>query len=386
MRRKMLYGLKQNDFISNWCLYLVKWMYNINTEVNDMFSKNLTYYRLKKAMSKAELAKQCNLSSMAITHYENGDRKPDMEVLKTLANVLGVRVADFLVVHNEGLHFQHGEFRKNSSLGKEKREFIRASVEEYFNRFMSIVEILGGEVLPLVPQTGSLTLVDDIEENAKTLRRHLNLAEDGPIDNLVELLENKGILVYECEHVLDNFSGMNGFVNERPYIAFNKKMSPERNRSTIAHELAHLMFFWPMELEEKKVEELATSISGAFLFPMSDAKRELGLHRLSFSKDMLLVAKEYGISAFMLVKRARIANILSESAERNFYLKASGLGWRKNEPSRIPPESPSLFRQFVFRAVNENEISIPKGAELLNVSYDEIASNCCFNEDEEWSV
>jgi len=351
-----------------------------------MFSKNLKYYRLKNAMSKTELAKKCNLSPMAITHYENGDRKPDMNVLKNMAEVLGVRVADFLVMHNEGLTFQHGEFRKSVSLSKEKRELVRASVEEYFSRFMMIVEILGGEVLPTAPNTGCLALLEDIEENAKLLRRHLNLSDDGPIDNLVEVLENKGILVYECELVEEHFSGMNGFVNERPYIVINKKMSPERNRSTIAHELSHLMFSWPNEMDEKRVEDLATSISGAFLFPMSDAKRELGLHRLRFSKDMLLVAQEYGISTLMLVKRARIANILSESAERDFYFKASNIGWRKHEPSRILPEVPLLFRQFVYRAVNENEISILKGAELLKASYEEIASNCCFNGDEEWSV
>ena len=50
-----------------------------------MFSKNLKFYRLRKQMSKKELADKVNVSSMAITNYEKGDRKPSMEILQALA-------------------------------------------------------------------------------------------------------------------------------------------------------------------------------------------------------------------------------------------------------------------------------------------------------------
>ena len=81
-----------------------------------MFSKNLRYYRLKNSMSRAELAKQSGLTPMAITNYENGTRNPSMEVLKSLANVLGVKISDFLAVRNENIVFSHGEFRKVSTM------------------------------------------------------------------------------------------------------------------------------------------------------------------------------------------------------------------------------------------------------------------------------
>ena len=63
-----------------------------------MFSKNLKYYRLKKRMSKKELASRSNVTAMAITNYEKGDRKPSMEILKALAAALDVRVSDFLAI------------------------------------------------------------------------------------------------------------------------------------------------------------------------------------------------------------------------------------------------------------------------------------------------
>lgn len=345
-----------------------------------MFSKNLRYYRLKNSMTKKELADKSELTSMAITHYENGTRKPSIEILKKLAAALNVRVSDFLAVRNENLVFTHGEFRKTSTLPAAKQEYVRESVEEYFSRFFTVVELLGGEVLPEAPDCHALGMTGDAEEDARAMRRHLGIADEGPINDLITILENKGILIYVCNIESNKFSGMNGFVNDRPYIIVNGNMSPERNRSTIAHELAHLLFAWTEDMEEKEVEATATAIAGAFLFPRADAIRELGVRRNTVSNDMSLICREYGVSMFLLVKRARIANIISKDAEHRFYVIANSSGWHTNEPSRIAPEKPSLFEQLVFRAVSEGEISIQRGAELLKMPYNDVVSHCCFDE------
>lgn len=337
-----------------------------------MFSKNLKYYRLRKRISKKELADRAGVTAMAITNYEKGERRPSMDILKALAKALDVRVSDFLVIRNEHIAFTHGEFRKNSSLSITQQEYVRESVEDYFNRFMTVVEILGGDVLPDPPACHVLSLLEDPEENALELRQHLGFAVDGPVEDLIGKLENKGILVYESDIDSSSFSGMNGFVNERPYIVLNSKMNSERNRSTTIHELAHLMFVWPDEMEDKDVELMATAISGAFLFPKSDALRELGLHRSAITNDMISVAVEYGISMMLLVKRAELCRIVSTAVAKDFYIKASKAGWRSAEPSRIKKESPALFRQLVYRAVNEDDITIQKGAELLRVPYDDV--------------
>lgn len=341
-----------------------------------MLNKNLRYYRLKKNMSKKDLASLCGVTPMAITNYENGTRKPNMETIKSLANALGARVTDFLAVRNENLVFRHEEFRKNSLLTRSQQEYVRESVEEYFDRFFTVVELLGGEVLPDYPLCHQLPLSDDDEENALNMRRHLRFADYGPIGNLIAALENTGILVYLLEMKNDKFSGMNGFVNDRPYIVANNLMSPERNRSTIAHELAHLMFQWPETLSDKEVESRATSISGCFLLSKPDAKRELGERRKAITKDMILICEEYGLSMMLLVKRAELCGIISSSLAKDFFIQAAQLGWRKNEPSRIKEEKPLLFEQLVFRAVSENEISVQKGAELLRMSFTEVEEHC----------
>lgn len=346
-----------------------------------MFSKNLRYYRLKNAMTKKDLADRVHVSPMAISNYESGTRKPDMALLSTLAQVLGIRVADFLATRNENLEFCHGEFRKNTTLTATQQDYVRECVEEYLNRFMTAVELLGGEVLPVAPSIHALPLTDDDEANAKALRNHLGLAEEGPIDNLIGILENKGILVVICDLDSDRFSGMNGLVNGRPYIVLNPKMNTERNRSTIAHELTHLMFMWPENVEDKDIEKKANAIGGAFLFPKVDVIRELGIRRKAVTGDMLLTAVEYGISMMMLVTRAKCASVITEQTAKEFYIQASQIGWRKNEPTRIEKENACLFEQLVLRAINENDISIQKGAELLKMSYEEIAAKCAIPEE-----
>lgn len=341
-----------------------------------MFCKNLKYYRLKKNLTKKELASLIGVTPMAITYYESGARKPNMETIKELASALGVRTIDFLGDRNGKLEFSYGEFRKGSSLPKSQEEYIQESIEEYMTRFFSVIDIMGESVLAKVPLCHKLALEDKAEKDAINLRMELRIPEDGPIGNLVELLENRGILVFYIDIDSFDFSGMNGFVNLRPFIVINQNMSSERMRSTIVHELAHLLFSWPLDMPKKEQEERATAISGAFLFSENDAKRKLGIRRSYVSKDMEIICKEYGISMYMLVKRAEICKIISTTSAKGFYIRAASLGWKKNEPSRIEKEEPMLFSQLVFRAVCEQEITIQKGAELLNCSYEFVVDQC----------
>ena len=312
---------------------------------------------------------------MAITNYESGARKPSMATIKQLAKALGVKVSDFLAVRDNNLVFCHGEFRKNANLSAANEEYVCGSVEEYLNRFMTVVEILGGDVLPNAPAIHSLDLLGDDEKNAIALRKHLKLAIDGPVDNLIGTLENKGILVIPINFGSNKFSGMNGLVNERPYIVINSEMTTERNRSTIVHELTHLMFKWPTDLGDKEIEKKATAIAGAFLFPHNDVIRELGVRRNTIGNDMILTAIEYGISMMLLVTRGSVCHVIPQHVAKDFYIHASSSGWRTNEPSRIEKEKPSLFEQLVYRALSENDISIQRGAELLQIPYNDVVSH-----------
>lgn len=165
---------------------------------------------------------------------------------------------------------------------------------------------------------------------------------------MVALLENKGFLIYFCDIDNDAFSGLNGQVNGRPYIVVNQKMTPERVRSTIAHELAHFIFIWPDDMEEKDAENMATAISGAFLFSAEDAKRELGICRTAVTKDMVMTCKEYGISMYLLVKRAKVCGIINDTVEKNFISKQILKGGRRTNLCALQKRNPLCFYNLCY--------------------------------------
>lgn len=333
-----------------------------------MFGKNLKYFRQKRNLSMQELADLAGVSRMSISNYEKGTRRPDTEVLHRLASVLQIRVMDFLRETDDQLVFVHEEFRKTTKLNKTRQMVIREETEEYLSRLYEVMSILGGVLLPPIPQVHTLKLTEDMEENGRELREYFQMSQYGPVGSLVELLENYGFLVFGLNCDEDAFSGMKGFVQGRPYIVFNVNMHAERIRSTIAHELAHLLFSWPANLDESASEKQAAAISGAFLFPEEDAQRELGFKRKNInSRDLILVCEKYGISAYLAVKRANLCQIVSDYTAKQFYIAANQAGWKKNEPERIAREKPSLLESFVYRAVSEEEISAGKGAEYLKM-------------------
>ena len=346
-----------------------------------MFEKNLKYYRLRTGMTKKALADKCGITPMSITHYEKGDRKPDMATIKKLADALGIRVSDFLAVRNSELNFAHGEFRKTSSLKASVQEYIVEYVEDYCSRFYNAVDCISGFPLPQAINCHSVVPSGDYEKDGIALRLALGFPETGPIQDLIAVLENNGIIIIEMDIDNEHFSGMNGMVNEYPYIVINKNMSAERQRSTIAHELTHMMFVNDEDdFGGMGAEKFATAVSGAFLITRRDLERELGIKRSHVTMDMLLICKEYGVSMMLLVKRAEQVGIISASVAKDFYIRAGKAGWRKNEPSRIEADYPTLFRQLVCRAINEDGMSLQKGAELLRVPYTEMVENCSLME------
>lgn len=332
-----------------------------------MFSKNLKYYRLKSDLTKAELASRIGVTPMAISNYESGKRRPDMQTIKTLASTLGILPADFLSKRNGDLVFHHGEFRKCRELSKTQQDFIRECVEAHFNRFFEIIEILGGEVLPAFPTTRCIAASGNKSADAAQLRAHLGFAAVGPIGNLIRATERIGVLVTLIDIQNPFFSGINGTINDRPYIAINRNMTSENMRLTLAHELVHVFFVHSNELDEKAVNTTAK----AFLIPDKDLINEIGYGRKSIFPDFIHTSMEYGISLDTLVHRALECNLITESVCKDRFRHKG-----KVEQSMIESEVPSLFQNLVLRALYENEISISKGAELLSISHDDMARLC----------
>lgn len=58
------------------------------------FGERMKQIRQNKGMTQNQLAVKANISRVAIGNYERGDRQPNIDITKKIADALGVPVAD----------------------------------------------------------------------------------------------------------------------------------------------------------------------------------------------------------------------------------------------------------------------------------------------------
>lgn len=72
-------------------------------ELKDIIANNLVTYRKNAGYTQAEIADKLNYSDKAVSKWERGEGIPDVAVLKEVADIYGVTVNDFLIVHSESV-------------------------------------------------------------------------------------------------------------------------------------------------------------------------------------------------------------------------------------------------------------------------------------------
>ena len=337
-----------------------------------MVGRNIRYYRQLKKMSQEALAQAVGVGKMAISNYESGKRSPDYSTSRKLANALGVTLGMLLAQADTGIAIQHGAFRKQSALTEPQQKIILGKADRYLERLFEVVSFVGDSVLPEAP-VYERVFASDCESAGQYLRRILGLAPDGPVGNITDILENHGFIICPVAFEERGFSGNSGTVNGRPYIAVNVSMPGERQRFTLIHELAHLVFLLKDEhSEERMVDEIA----GAFLLPQGDILRELGPRRSDIRGDLRYIQREYGISMAAIVMRAHQIGIIAKATYESTMKWLSANGLRMDEKSGILPEKTHLLEQLTSRAVAEDEIGISKAAELLEMSVPDVRMLC----------
>ena len=342
-----------------------------------MYGKKIKYYRLKNGLSVKELALKLNITSAAVSQYENDHRNPDMDILKKLSTIFNVTPLDFLPNSTIDCVFTHNAFRTSSKINKKDEELFLSEIEDKCLKQIEIMDLLN--VLPSTSFTP--TLLDfnqDINSAVSFIKKALGVNESGPIYSVVQALEKLGIVVLSFD-AGDKIEGCNGKANGITYIFFNSNRTIERKRFTMIHEFVHL-FYNHLNIDEKELEDRVNKISGMILISDQDLINEFGLINRNINKYLLeSVSKEYKIAPSCLVRRLRDLNIITEIYYRNFHKFLSArVGSRKNEPTLINDDSleePLSFNQMVYKALSLEIISISKASELLNVPVGIIMEN-----------
>lgn len=342
------------------------------------FARRLLQARTMRGLSLRGLAEalQGAVSHSALAKYENGEMMPGSDLICRLADALG-RSPDFFF-RPFTLQLKDVKFRKRTRLGAKEQEAIREQAVEYFERYHEIEEQLGEpRAFDGRLQVAPIKTPEQAEAAAGKLRDDWQLGRD-PLPNVVELLESKGIKVFEVATADDAFDGFYAWTEAGPVIVLAGKLNENllRKRMTAVHELAHVILPMPASLTEKEEEKLVNRFAGALLLPEETFVAQFGRVRGAISLGELIELKaNFGASISAIMMRARQLELISEAVSLRFW-KRHGSTWRseKKEPGDERyrgNESHSRFRQLVQRAVAEDQVSMVKGAALLNQSLGE---------------
>ncbi len=151
--------------------------------------------RIKRArkganVSQRDLAERVGLSAMMISKYENEKSVPDSEMLIRFAKELGTKLDYFFRPDTLSIELQ--AYRKHAKLGKKNSEAIKIRIQDWLERYLEVEDFFPQEKIIFALPTYPVNSMDDVESAAANLRAQWHLGLD-PIENLIQLFEDKGI-------------------------------------------------------------------------------------------------------------------------------------------------------------------------------------------------
>lgn len=334
-----------------------------------MIGERIKQARKAAGLSLRALAERADVTAMAISKYEAGKSTPSSRVLLSLSKALGVRIEYFF--RPVKVELQEVKHRKHSQLPKKALQQIEGDVKEQLERFVELEQLLPNGPLQAFKLPGdlpeSITSLHEIEILARQLRDSWSLGID-PIPVLTDMLEERGVKVFQSKAINERFDGMAATVDGIPVIVVGRGWPGDRQRFTLAHELGHLVLKGRLapDLDE---EAAANRFAGAFLAPENEVRKELGEKRTWLEpRELEVLKKTYGLSMQGWMHRAKDLGILPDTHYVEMRKFFNARGWNRKEPGdQYPPERPQLFDQLVYRALAQDLISEAKAAELLRM-------------------
>lgn len=339
-----------------------------------MLGQRIHQARLAAGLTLEALGQQLGVSKAAVQKYEKGTVTPDSSKLLKIARACGVRTEYFF--RRQTVQLANVEFRKNQAFGVKRAEAVQIRVAERVEKRIELLNafpespITRFSVPDGVPQ--QTAEMEEIEAVADGVRRAWSLGLN-PIGDLTDTLESLGLLILAVDVGHKAFSGMTATAvaaggQQYQVIAVSSYWPGDRQRFTLAHELAHVLLAGRLadDLDEEKV---CDRFAGAFLAPQAAVIHELGeqRHRLE-PRELYRLKHEYGLSMRGWAMRALQCGVIPHAHFQSLMKLFSARGWNRNEPGEpLATEAPQLFEQLVYRALAEQLISEAKAAELLGI-------------------
>lgn len=346
----------------------------MNTPFN---GERLKKARIYRGLTVAELAERVGCQRQTLSMYEISKSQPtDSTTVARLAQELNFPVKYFYEQSNA---VASGTVYFRSLLTTNKRYRSEQIIKmEYLSKIYSLLQDYVA-----FPDYVPLDLPSDVtpEQAAYELRDAWGLGK-GPIDNLISIAEQRGILVTSVSTSTNDVDAFSQFmeIGDAPtyIIAYsNNKTSAARIHFDIAHELGHICLHeWSEDIEDISKEEFklkereANDFAAAFLLPeeMFRKDAEKGPQTITYYKQL---KKKWKVSIAAMIRRSEKLGIITTEEYQNLIRIMQRRGLRKEEPldDILITASPALLKTSVIMLLQENVFTPAEFMEELSSSY-----------------
>ena len=346
----------------------------MNTQFN---GERLKKARIYRGLTVAELAERVGCQRQTLSMYEISKSQPtDKTTVARLAKELDFPVKYFYEHSNV---FACGTVYFRSLLTTNKKYRSEQIVKmDYISQIYSLLQDYVA-----FPEYEPLDLPENVtpEQAAYALRDTWGLGK-GPIDNLVSVVEQHGILVTSVSTTtndVDAFSQFMGVGDAPTYIIAysNNKTSAARIHFDIAHELGHICLHeWSEDIEDiskedfKRKEREANDFAAAFLLPEETFRKdaERGPRTITYYKQL---KKKWKVSIAAMIRRSEKLGIITSDEYQNLIRTMQRRGIRKDEPldDILITASPALLKTSVIMLLQEKVFNPTEFMEELSTSY-----------------
>ncbi len=357
----------------------------------NLVGTNVLRLRTSKGISQKALAERAQLSRLGLAKIERGQTLPRAATMRGLAQALGVSTIE-LATPVRPLHTVRFRARKRVRA----REQLLAEVSNWLDDYKFLEEVLEDSLpfqLPGLRPRRQLSPQAVAEKTRKQLKLY-----DQPIHDICGILERCGIKVLRLPRTTDAFFGLSVKEDDGgPAVVINtwKRISVERWIFSAAHELGHLLlhpgaYDHRQEEEPEEEEKQADEFASFFLMPHDSFEREWRDSRgHPLYERVIKIKRIFHVS----YKTVLIRLIQMEEAPRDIFRtfqvqhrRRFGQTLKKvdepqpltenkfNEKRGLEPDCLSdtdclddRLRSLVRQAVESDEISLSRGAEILRI-------------------
>ena len=337
--------------------------------MNTINSKMVVLAREARGYSQSELARIIGIGQSYLSKIEKGMVLPTEEIIDSISHKLDYPVT-FFEQDEDILTPELLYYRRRSSINK--KPLLKAEAIMNIYR-MSIEKLLSSVELP------ESNLPDwDVDEHgtpeeaAIMIRQRWGIPK-GRIENLIKILESKGIIVVLFDFRTERMDGLSMYSEQNdPIIFINNKIPGDRQRLTIAHELGHLVLHFGKIIGiVRNVEVEAMRFAAELLVP----RKEFINSAEGFDLQSLANQKRYWlVSMGSLLYRGKELNLITDNQYRYVWQQMAMLGYKKNEPAEIAvmKEKPTLLKEVIELHMNELQYTKQEIAEMLKISLNDL--------------